>query len=154
MRINLTEMPGFGTSTKYLFADTWADQYNTMPTAPSKLCGTESSAVACSASERADYDLYVWRVAARRALPQGSVQLAGNINLGMTATLMWFDKDYREGDPDDLGGTRLRTSPSCADVGSLSASDFSQATMRLQTCCPAAAAAPEGIRCANFTVVP
>jgi type IV pilus assembly protein PilV len=165
MRVNLTEVPGFGASSKYLFSDTWAAQNATAPTEP-KVCGVwfrrvdPSSAPeppaeqSCNSSERADYDLYAWRMAAREALPQGSVQLAGDVNLGLTVTLMWYDKDFRDGDSANPGQTVLRTSPSCESVTALSSTDFGQSTLRFQTCCPEAAAAPDGVRCANFTVVP
>lgn len=154
MRSNLTQVAGYdaaATSSGYSFSQSWTDQQTAL-TAPSKLCGTESSAVACTAGERATYDLYMWRKQVRESIPQGSVMLGGNLGNGITVSFMWFDKD-------NLNGGALRAVVACPasyDPNSLLGKDVvnGDATLDRQVCCPAAASAPNGVRCANFTVLP
>jgi type IV pilus assembly protein PilV len=154
MRANLYRVPGFdaglaSTAAAYRLSDNWAAQA-TFPTAPSKLCGTEATAAACSAEERVTYDMWAWRRQIRDTLPQGSALVSGTVNTGLIVTVMWFDKEYR-------GATGLRTAETCTSaMADIAGHDVTsgQATLQQQTCCPAAAAAPAGVRCANFMVVP
>jgi len=156
MRSNITQVVGFDASASapspgYSYSQTWSDQQTTI-SAPSKLCGIESSAVACSAAERAAYDLYMWRKQVRESNPQGSVMLTGDVANGVTAMFMWFDKD-------NSSGGALRTASTCPSsyaADHLLGKDIvnGQATMEKQVCCPSAASAPQGVRCANFTVLP
>lgn len=157
LRTNLTQVPGFSAAVaagSYSLATTWSSQA-TLPSAPAKLCGTESTAESCSPTERATYDLWAWQTKVRQTLPQGSAQLNGTLGTGITVTFMWFDKD-------NVSNGNLRTAETCdASWATLTSSvsnaifDASgNATLKRQTCCPASASAPAGVRCANFTVIP
>lgn len=136
MRSNLSRAPGYstapGTATFAITAN-WAAQATAISN-PSTNCLT----TVCDAAARETYDLTVWRQMVRRELPRGSALLTGEVRTGVNITLMWFDKDFRSGDT-------MRTSPTCAAGDGLGAR---------QTCCPAEASVPEGVRCLNTTVVP
>lgn len=152
IRANLSEAPGFNplvdpADSPYAFTDSWDDQQDE-PDAPGTLCGIEASAVACTSAQRAAYDLWAWRSQVRDAMPQGSAQIAGSIHTGVTVTFMWFDKDNT-----DVEG--LKEPQECLpEFADLSGNTLGEATLKRQTCCPEAASAPAGVRCANFTVVP
>jgi type IV pilus assembly protein PilV len=154
IRSNLTQVAGFdpaASAAGYAYSASWSAQQSAI-SAPSKLCGTESTAVACDSVERAAYDIYMWRKQVRAAVPQGSVLLAGDLSKGLTMSFMWFDKD-------NLSGGVLRpvnVCPASYAAGHLLGHDVvnGEATLDKQVCCPAVAAAPQGVRCANFTVLP
>ena len=157
MRANLAEVPGYdgmAASPGYTYSATWTAQ-QTAIAAPAKLCGAEASAVACTASERATYDMYMWRRQVRETVPQGSVMLTGNLGTGLNVTFMWYDKDntYKDTSTPDL---KLSKSETCAASYSRAGKDVmaGEAMLIQQVCCPAAASAPDGVRCANFTVLP
>ena len=153
MRANLTEVPGFKPgvppeSAIYRLVDTWEAQQDELDD-PGKLCGIESSAGVCTAAERATYDVWAWRKQIRESMPQGSAQISGSIHQGITVTFMWFDKDNTAGE-----NYALREAATCEADADLEGNTMGEATMERQTCCPEAAAVPDGVRCANFTVVP
>lgn len=155
MRSNLAEVPGYdilATGPGYSYSATWTAQ-QTAITAPSKLCGAEATAVPCNSAERAAYDVYMWRKQVREAVPQGSVLLSGNLNTGLNVTFMWYDKD-KTGKVS--GVEQVTSSETCAASYSRAGKDVlaGEAMLIQQVCCPAAASAPAGVRCANFTVLP
>ena len=136
MRSNLTESPGYDTTVAtptFAITTNWAAQA-TPPATPSTNCKT----TACSATTRATFDLATWRIKVRSELPQGSALISGGQQTGINVTVMWFDKEFRSGDA-------LTQSPTCTAAMTGGAT---------QTCCPAAAAAPAGVRCHNITVLP
>lgn len=94
-------------------------------------------------NELAAFDLWEMRSAARRQMPQGALQISGDAAQGMVATYMWFDKDNT--DTDAVGAATLKSAPTC--VATMNA-------IEQQSCCPAAAAAPAGVRCLNLRFVP
>jgi len=163
MRSNLIRVPGYSTSlsasspSMYNFEQTWSSQA-TIPAAPSttKLCGTESGAVTCDAAEKASYDLWAWRRQVRETMPRGSVYVTGDINAGMTVTFMWSDKDNTTVDGSDAAASQSLRGVSACTAVSVTGKDVvnGQASLDQQTCCPAAASAVAGVRCANFTVLP
>lgn len=136
MRSNLSESPGYDTAvvtpTFAITAD-WAGQATT-PATPSTDCKT----TVCSASQRATFDLTTWRIKVRNELPRGSALISGGQQTGINVTVMWFDKEFRSGET-------LTQTPACTAAMTGGAT---------QTCCPAAAAAPAGVRCHNITLLP
>ena len=124
---------------------TWDDQ-QADALAITKDCVT----TACTASERATYDLLAWRRQARVQLPQGAAWLEGDKGTGFDVTLMWFDKEFADKagsiDANDTSDVRtLQKSRVC---------DGTESGFAQQTCCPAKAFAPEGVRCARYRFVP
>ncbi|WP_345065018.1 type IV pilus modification protein PilV [Acidovorax lacteus] len=126
----------------YLYSDNWAAQQSATLTAPSPSCAA-SGGSNCSMNELAAFDLWEMRSAARRQMPQGALQISGDAAQGMVATYMWFDKDNT--DTDAVGAATLKSAPTC--VATMNA-------IEQQSCCPAAAAAPAGVRCLNLRFVP
>lgn len=132
---------GAATSTSaYELTTDWATQSGSAPPAVT----TDCSSGACTAAQRATYDLTIWRQEIRRQLPQGSAFVTGNRTNGMTVTMMWFDKQFLQED-----NATLQTSKSCTAVA---AGTFTSAAM--SNCCPAAASVAAGVRCVNFGFVP
>jgi type IV pilus assembly protein PilV len=127
---------GVTSTSQYLLSDTWATQQSATLTTPSPNCET----AACTPTERAAYDMVVWRQLVRAKLPGGSALISGDRSTSIRVTLMWFDKGNTEED-----GATLDTAETCTS---------SMSGMRLQSCCPTAASVPAGVRCANFTFIP
>jgi type IV pilus assembly protein PilV len=123
---------------KYRITDNWATQQSAALTA-SKNCETSS----CTEQERSDYDMVTWRQRVRTLLPQGAAMVSGDKGNGIDLTLMWMDKEQTK---EESGVRALKKAPVCAadtPVG-----------MAQQSCCPSAANAPEGVRCARFFLTP
>lgn len=136
MRSNLSESPGYdATVVTPTFAITanYAGQA-TPPSTPATNCMTTN----CNAAARATYDLATWRIKVRNELPRGSALITGGQQTGINVTVMWFDKEFRSGEA-------LTQTPACTAAMTGGAT---------QTCCPAAAAAPVGVRCHNSTLFP
>lgn len=131
VRANLIQASSDGS---YLYAADWEDQIREAPAAATKNCATDS----CLATELAQFDMAQWRGAVRQQLPQGSVAVSGSAATGLVVTFMWSDKDFVDG-----VAASARTSGTC---------DASETGLNAQTCCPSAV--PDGVRCANFTVIP
>jgi type IV pilus assembly protein PilV len=160
MRSNMGRVPGVdaslaGSSGMYAYSQTWDDQASA-PSVPSKLCGTETGAVVCNAQERATYDMFAWRQMVRQSLPQGSVWMSGDATQGLDITLMWRDKQYlQDGTTNGSTTSALRTALTCESTRPTRSGEvLGQASLTAQTCCPAGAQAPAGVRCANFTLIP
>ena len=136
MRSNLSESPGFNTSVvspTFAISANWAGQA-TPPSTPSTDCKT----TVCNAAARATYDLATWRIKVRNELPRGSALISGGQQTGINVTIMWFDKEFRSGET-------LTQTLECTAAMTGGAT---------QTCCPAAAAAPAGVRCHNTILLP
>lgn len=136
LRSNLSQSPGYDTTLStptFTLSSSWANQA-TPPSAPSIDC----KATICDAPTRAAYDLATWRLKVRSELPQGSALIQGNDQAGVNITLMWLDKEFRSGDT-------LRQSATCTSAMTGGAA---------QTCCPAVASAPAGVRCHITTILP
>lgn len=129
---------GVTTTSSYVITDDWATQQASSLTL-SKNCETST----CTVIERATYDLVVWRQRVRDSLPQGAAFIEGDRRNGMLVTMMWFDKEQVD-------------NPGAANAALVAARvcDGSEAGIAQQTCCPADAAAPAGVRCARFSFVP
>lgn len=69
--------------------------------------------------------------------------VSGDRRDGIDITLMWLDKEHTDkgSDKDSV----LISSETC---------DGTETGMARQSCCPAAAAVPAGVRCAQFTFLP
>ena len=78
----------------------------------------------------------------REGMPQGAALVSGDLAHGFKVTMMWLDKEMTDGDKDN---PTLKKSPVC---------DGSETGMAQQSCCPADADAPAGVRCARFSFVP
>lgn len=124
---------------------TWADQQ-----AATLVVAKDCVTTACTPSERATYDMLAWRKQVRALLPQGATWLEGDKGAGFDVTLMWFDKEYTDkaGSVDGADSTDVRTLQT-SHVCDGTESGFAQ-----QSCCPADAAAPAGVRCARYRFVP
>lgn len=131
VRANLQGAPGTtaaaASASKYLYTVDWADQ-SSVPTSASVDCLTT---VCTDASTLAEWDMSMWRQRVREELPRGSVRVTGSAANGMTVTLMWQDNDF--------SSKSLVCSPD-------------QSPVDARQCCPAEL--PDGVRCANFLIVP
>lgn len=127
-----------GTSpvSSYIINENWTAQQTASFTL-TKNCET----TACTSAERAVYDLKIWRQSVRNNMPQGSAIISGDRANGIDVTVMWFDKERTDKD------FTLQAAPICS-------SNNSETGMAQQSCCPAVAAAPVGVRCARFSFVP
>jgi type IV pilus assembly protein PilV len=138
LRASLPNAPGYkdGVTGTFTITDSWATQNSGTLATPSVDCLLN----ACNATQQAEYDLQSWRLKVRRAMPQGSALISGDIQNGVAITLMWYDKEFKQG-----ADNELRTSDQCTAA---------DAVAQRQVCCPAVAAAPVGVRCYNLTVLP
>ncbi len=124
---------------------TWAGQ-QADALAITKDCTT----TACTASERATYDLLAWRRQARAQLPQGAAWLEGDKGAGFDVTLMWFDKEFT----DKVGSVDANDATNVRSLQKSRVCDGTEQGFAQQSCCPADADAPEGVRCARYRFVP
>lgn len=128
----------------YTLSEDWSTQLSaTLTVSP------DCMSTACTAAERATYDMTIWRQEVRRQLPQGAVIVSGNRTSGMAVSMMWYDKQFVDKDG------ALVTSNSCKVVqAAIKASSSSYTAPALSNCCPDAAAVPAGVRCVNFSFLP
>lgn len=144
VRSNLGQAPGqlagSPEASPYYFKKDWAAQ-SAKPAAESG-APTCTGNVACNAAQLAAADMVQWRDRVRSELPRGSVLVDGDATRGMQVTFMWSDKEYVNSAE---GGSSKVQAKTCGaeDVG-----------LAEQTCCPADAKAPAGVRCATFSVMP
>lgn len=125
---------GVTSPSSYVVSANWAAQQADALTI-SKNCET----AVCTAAERATFDLLSWRKKLRNSMPQGAALISGDRRNGLDLTMMWFDKEYID------SNAALKSAPTC---------DGDEKGMAQQSCCPAAAAAPAGVRCARFSFIP
>ncbi len=143
VRANLGQAPGVPTAntSAYLLSGNWAALSAAQVDAPAVDCA--ASGVTCSPTDLATYDMQTWRQSVREALPMGSVNVRGTASTGLSVTLMWADKEFSQSNG---ASTQSRQSATCnASTVTGAAAEF---------CCPASVAAPAGVRCARFTVMP
>lgn len=136
MRSNLSRAPGYDLSVNtptFAISSSWASQATNLA-APTRDC----NATVCTATQRETYDLTTWRRKVRAEMPVGSALISGTVQSGVLVTIMWYDKDFRNGD-------ERRQTPSCTSAMTAGAA---------QTCCPAVAEAPAGVRCHRTTILP
>src|SRR6218665_2763092 len=81
--------PRGNTESKYIIDATWAAQQSDALKPVTPDCET----AICTSSQRAAHDLQVWRQRVRNNLPQGAALISGNRQIGLTVTMMWFDKE-------------------------------------------------------------
>lgn len=129
---------GVAATSEYLIAANWATQ-QADALSITKNCET----AVCTSSERATYDLLIWRQRVRESMPQGAALISGNRRNGLDITMMWFDKEQVD-DPNNASAALVKA-PVC---------DGTEAGMAQQSCCPTETAAPAGVRCARFSFVP
>lgn len=130
---------GVNASSQYVLTDNWETQQADALTTPTPNCFSAT----CSTTERAAFDMVVWRQRVRAELPQGAALVSGDRKDGINLTLMWFDKEHNDkGNSDD---TELVTSKIC---------DGTETGMARQNCCPSEAEVPAGVRCAQFSFLP
>lgn len=130
---------GVPATSLYALSITWADQQTATLTTPSPDC----ESAACTTTQRAAYDISIWRQRARSSLPQGAALISGDRLAGINVTLMWFDKEFTDKGQDTA--STLVAAATCAG---------DETGMARQSCCPAAAEAPVGVRCTNFSFIP
>ncbi|OGQ56124.1 MAG: type IV pilus modification protein PilV [Deltaproteobacteria bacterium RIFCSPLOWO2_02_FULL_53_8] len=123
----------------YVISDDWTTQQSAALTTPSPNCNY----AACTNTERAAFDLIAWRQRVRAELPRGTALISGDRLAGFNITLMWFDKEFT--DKGNASDSVLTSSLTC---------DATETGLGRQTCCPAAAAAPAGVRCSRFSFLP
>ena len=120
----------------YTYPSTYASSKS--GTITSNNCKT--SGASCTAAQIANDDLSEWLAKAQAALPGGAVRLEGTSTAGIIVTAMYADKDFV--DATTGAPASLRTcSPGLAG-------------MDWRNCCPAAAAAPSGVKCARASIIP
>ena len=93
----------------------------------------------CTPAQVAADDLADLLQKAQVSLPQGSMQVTGTMATGFVVTAMYFDKDFLKSD----GTPDSSTTCSASTTG-----------VNWRNCCPTAAAAPDGVRCRRFTIIP
>lgn len=150
IRLNPTQagdnaVTGTTSTSAYALSSTWSNQLAD-PSAPDTNC--ETGTTSCTPTQRAAYDMAVWRQRVRVAMPTGSALLSGNRATGFQVTFMWMDKDQTD------KGTARDSALVSAPVCSTSAETSGSNRMGQQNCCPAVASAPAGVRCTGFTFVP
>jgi type IV pilus assembly protein PilV len=123
----------------YALSATWAAQKSAILATPSPNCETAT----CTTTQRAAYDMGVWRQRVRAALPQGAALVTGDRRDGINVTLMWFDKELT--DKGSATDSVLVSSAVCTGT---------EAGLAQQSCCPTVAAAPAGVRCTRFVFIP
>ena len=130
--------PNSSAENLYNLSVDWDDQQaSDSPPGLTKDC--TGTSITCTEQELATFDIESWRIRARTLLPQGAAQILGNRRDGFTMTLMWMDKDFVSTDG------ILSITPTCTG---------NETGLAQQTCCPDAADAPAGVRCARFVLVP
>lgn len=132
-------LTGVPSASNYLLSSTWASQQSDALSTPTLNCETTM----CSTTQRATYDMVVWRQLVRNSLPQGAALVTGDLSTGIALTLMWFDKGMT--DKGSAEASVLVSSTTCLGT---------ETGMARQSCCPAAASAPAGVRCAGFLFTP
>lgn len=143
VRSNLAQAPGVlagsPESSPYAFNRAWSAQAD-VPAEATAAAACQGDSV-CTATQLAAADMDQWRALVRRELPRGSVWVAGDATQGMTVTFMWADKE----NVDSAAAGNLVQAAACKanDTG-----------LAQQTCCPAGAQAPAGVRCATFSLIP
>lgn len=137
VRTNLDQAPGVVAGSPYLLSDTWEAQAE-IPEIDIDCLEAE-----CNSAQLAAFDMAEWRQLVRDTLPQGAVFTQGTAARGITVTFMWADKEIT-GDGATLG----------APAASAAASGAGETPMAQVSRCPEAAAAPDGVRCAVFVVMP
>lgn len=123
----------------YVVSDNWATQQADTLATPSPNCLSAS----CTTAERAAFDLIAWRQRIRTEMPQGSALVSGDRLAGFNLTFMWYDKEFT--DKGNASDSVVVSSSTCTG---------SETGLAQQTCCPAAAAAPSGVRCATMRFIP
>ncbi|MFZ4285282.1 type IV pilus modification protein PilV [Variovorax sp. HJSM1_2] len=140
---------GADSTSAYILNSDWATQQAatdaSLTITPN--CETDSSVTSCTPQQRAAYDMGAWRLRVRNALPQGAALVEGNRSDGITVTLMWFDKENTDSQRRINDGTAV-------NLVAVTTCTSQQTGLARQTCCPATASAPAGVRCARFSFVP
>ena len=137
-----TSFGGNDETSLYVLGDNWSTQQAADLSAdPNPNCET----AACTSTQRATFDLLMWRKRVREGMPQGAALVSGNRAEGIDVTMMWFDKEMLDQTTNTGATPTLVKAPVCAGT---------ETGMAQQSCCPADAAAPEGVRCARFSFVP
>lgn len=143
---------GMTSTSAYLLNATWDAQQATsnssLTVTPN--CETDTSVTSCTPIQRAAYDMGTWRLKVRNELPQGAALVEGDRSVGLTVTLMWYDKE----NTDSQQRTNDGTSGTAVSLVTATTCSASQTGLAQQTCCPAAASVPAGVRCARFSFVP
>lgn len=102
-------------------------------------------ALGCTPAQLAAYQLTDWRNALNRSMPGSAVWISGTRDTQYVATIMWFDKTFVEDD-----GVTPQASEECTVVAGV----IDDEGILARTCCPAAAAVIDGVRCTNMSVIP
>lgn len=125
-------------------SSTWSAQQS-ISTTPASYCGTGSgTGSACTRAELAAFDVAEIRGALSRSVSQPALQLVSDANGNITATFMWFDKDFTSLVSDAV---TLSTSATCSNAMN---------SIQQQACCPTAASVSStpGVRCLNLRFAP
>ena len=150
----INSISGGGSTSLYTYQATWTAQQaissSSMASSISAVACEGSSA--CTSANRAAHDMLTWRKSVRDNLPQGSVYVVGDRRDGINITFMWFDKDNTTSASrtDNGTGNTLTIATNCSsDTATGTESGLAQ-----QTCCPAPANVPAGVRCTRFSFMP
>jgi len=129
----------------YRLADEYATQRSDIDSGKVQAVVTANNCLAstCTPAQLAAFDLATWRLALDTAMPGSGGFVQGDAVAGYQATILWKDKAYA----DDTDPTALKRAADKDCSGS-------ETGLAQRSCCPAAAKAPDGVRCTNFTVIP
>ena len=130
-------------TTAYLLGASYAAQ-RTAIDASSLTSAKNCDSEVCDPAQLAEFQMVGWRLAMDASLPGAAGFVTGDRATGYQATIMWFDRSYTT---KSAAVEALVTSAAKQCAGT-------ETGIAERTCCPAAANAPAGVRCTNFTVVP
>ena len=102
-------------------------------------------ALGCTPAQLAAYQLTDWRNALNRSMPGSAVWISGTRDTQYVATIMWFDKTFVKDDG---------VTPEESDKCTIKDGVIDDKGILGRTCCPAAAAVIDGVRCTNMSVIP
>jgi type IV pilus assembly protein PilV len=141
-------------NSKYTYQATWAAQQNISDSDLTSLINAvpKDSGGSYLPQDLATFDVLSWRKRVRESIPQGAVFVAGNRSTGIDVTFMWLDKDYTDKSVKTYDGTTdttvsLLAAPTCSTANT-------ESGIAQQTCCPAAASVPAGVRCTRLSFMP
>ena len=139
------------TPAQFQAVSTYAAERTRMSTPANLVPAVNCLTTVCTPAQLVDYQVTTWRASLVDSLPQPAGFIITNgtpgLNLSYQVVLAWADKDLL-----DETNTLIQA-PVCPDPPNLAATNIADRIVA-RTCCPAAIAAPAGVRCAIMSVAP
>ena len=130
------------TDTAYVYNVAYATERATVNTSTSTfVVSPDCNSSACLPAQVAAYDLAQWRQNLNTQIPGSVGMVTGSRSTNYNITIAWFDKSRISGVGDLESAAQCSAVPAGVPVAA-------------RNCCPNALAAPAGVRCVNFSVVP